>query len=1281
MKHIFISFISTLLCSIGLHAQTLPNQSWLQKYSSSDSIRILPSAIDAYGNVYVGGYALTANKGYDYSLVKYSSSGVVLWAQAYNGAYNGNDKITAIAVDALGNVFVTGSSATSPTSSDYVTILYDKDGNRLWVSAYNGTGSGMDIPTAIAPDNTGNVYVTGGSDGPATGTDYATLKYNSHGNQQWVNRYNGSANQTDAASGVVATTAGIFVTGISASITGTYDALTQRLDPATGTELWAASFDGSFHGVDAGTCITADVLGNIYVGGETQIAADNTDYLIIKYSAAGAQSWVRTHDGYGLFDGATALVTDNNNNLVVTGACQSAQGTETEYHTIKYNGNGQQLWLKKFDVGASLTNNPVRNTIALGRSNSTEMCGNHWNGQTFDFLLVHYTADGTEQWYQYYHSPANENALASSLVVDSAGALYVTGQTYTGTAYQSTTIKYAEKEILIPPDTLGGNRTRSLSFLPNLGQLVDFNEQLVPDIGYYARGALPRSPDLFFKNNSLSYVLNHSDTVAATMDTVCRVDMAYVNPQPSSLGAFERAETGYYNYFLGHCPQGIVNVYPSQRLVLPALWKGIDLHYSSGPAGLVYSLVVSPDAGTNQIHFSFAGMKGLRVDPADHSLHIQTDLGDIVQKQPIAYQLNPSGAIQPLAFKPEFVVSGNDVSFKLGGYDARYTLVLQVATQRELPRVGTAPVGLIYSTYLGGTMDDYLYDETFDDFGEVFVAGATWSTNFPVSKGVLYTQNQGYWDGVVACFSGSMPTNTFNYATYIGGRFEDRIQTLSYNRSNRRLDLVGFSTSGNFPTKNAHNSGYFSSSLNNGSGGENHYFDITFSVIGFAGNKMDFSTFYGGSSNEQPTNMTEQVNPITGNWTTGIVGWTCSTDFPLFKNDMEGTVTIPNTASVGIFMEATNNLNRIRVGCFGDNTGNFGTKGYGIVMDNSGNWLITGTGDGNAALVPGIPTAPTYTEPNHGLRDVVLVKIPEKGPAISWFTYLGGKYEDMANGMAYDAVNNIIYITGGTQSPNFPTFPDVENLSAQSDAIIAAFSAQTGERLWCHQFGGSTPSYGSDIQAGFDILVAASGIVFVVGRTPCSDFPTLCTPNSYCQNSVSTKLSLSGFIAAFKPDHSMLYSTYFGGADYTNPSRMKIQTSTGGNDLFLVGNTYGIPVTPLTCVQKSWAGCYDGFLSDISIANVLLAGIDDPVDQNSGLIPFPNPNTGSLYLKSGADYHGVVHINIYNSMGQLVYTELWAEYEPNNVKQINIGSLSEGFYFVQVHSDNIKQEKKLILTK
>ncbi|MBI2305017.1 MAG: SBBP repeat-containing protein, partial [Chloroflexi bacterium] len=262
-------------------------QQWVARYNgpgnSADEARAL--AVDITGNVYVTGSSTGSGTNYDYATVKYDASGTQQWVARYNGPGNSTDRAYALAVDSSRNVYVTGSSTGSGTSDDYATVKYDSGGNQLWATRYNGPGNIGDRANALAVDITGSVYVTGYSyGGSSTGNDYATVKYDASGTPLWVARYNGPGNSSDYAYALaVDITGSVYVTGYSYGGSSTdYDYATVKYD-ASGTPLWAARYNGPGNIGDSANALAVDITGSVYVTGYSYGSGTDYDYATIKY--------------------------------------------------------------------------------------------------------------------------------------------------------------------------------------------------------------------------------------------------------------------------------------------------------------------------------------------------------------------------------------------------------------------------------------------------------------------------------------------------------------------------------------------------------------------------------------------------------------------------------------------------------------------------------------------------------------------------------------------------------------------------------------------------------------------------------------------------------------------------------------------------------------------------------------------------------------------------------------------------------------------------------------
>jgi hypothetical protein len=202
---------------------------WTNCYNGSgaNSDYTIAIATDKSGNVLVAGESWDGSS-WNAVTIKYSAAGVALWTNLYNvPGWQSGASARAVAVDDSGNVFVTGSLRTYEwpyVTSDYATIKYSSSGLPLWTNRYNGPGDSNDYACAVALDRAGNVFVTGSSAGSGSFYDYATVAYSSSGVPLWTNRYNGPANTNDTAIAVAVDSNGnVFVTGQSFGTDGLYD--------------------------------------------------------------------------------------------------------------------------------------------------------------------------------------------------------------------------------------------------------------------------------------------------------------------------------------------------------------------------------------------------------------------------------------------------------------------------------------------------------------------------------------------------------------------------------------------------------------------------------------------------------------------------------------------------------------------------------------------------------------------------------------------------------------------------------------------------------------------------------------------------------------------------------------------------------------------------------------------------------------------------------------------------------------------------------------------------
>lgn len=365
---------------------------WGTYYGDTEPQNNTCTATDLLGNVYMGGYGgnlfntylattgahqTIGNGGSDGFLVKFNGSGSRLWATYYGGA--SHDYLSACTVDASGNVFASGETASNDGTtiasanahqssfgggSDAFLVKFDSSGVRQWATYYgdNGFESGV----RCAADKTGNIYLAG-----YTSQSTATVSVIS----------TSGAHQPTFSGGVDA-----FLVKFSAS----------------GTRIWGTYYGGSGSEF-LGDCAT-DASGNVYLSGFTNTNSGTTiattgsqqsnylggsnDGFLVKFNSGGVRQW-GTYYGGSDDDKIWSCTTDPSGNVFIagetksygfiasSGSHQSTIAGANDAFLAKFNGGGVRLWSTYyggafFDVGNACTCDPAGNVYLAGSTTSQD---------------------------------------------------------------------------------------------------------------------------------------------------------------------------------------------------------------------------------------------------------------------------------------------------------------------------------------------------------------------------------------------------------------------------------------------------------------------------------------------------------------------------------------------------------------------------------------------------------------------------------------------------------------------------------------------------------------------------------------------------------------------------------------------------------------------------------------------------------------------------------------------------------------------------------------------
>jgi hypothetical protein len=281
---------------------------WTKQLGSSGSDVALGASADGLGSVYISGFTTgnldgTNSGGTDAFISKYDASGTLLWTKQL-GTSSG-DEARAVSADGLGNVYITGVTfgnlgGSNAGNGDAYISKYDSTGTLLWTQQI-GT-SGQDGCAGVSADGSGNVYISGyttGSLGGANAGNYDAFisKYDASGALLWTKQIGTSSNDTSNSVSVDGSgnvyISGVTDGGLGGASAGGQDAFLVKYD-ANGTLLWTRQAGTS--AFDRSNAVSVDGLGNVYISGITQGSlggtnAGSNDAFISKYDASGTILW------------------------------------------------------------------------------------------------------------------------------------------------------------------------------------------------------------------------------------------------------------------------------------------------------------------------------------------------------------------------------------------------------------------------------------------------------------------------------------------------------------------------------------------------------------------------------------------------------------------------------------------------------------------------------------------------------------------------------------------------------------------------------------------------------------------------------------------------------------------------------------------------------------------------------------------------------------------------------------------------------------------------------
>jgi len=647
----------------------------------------------------------------------------------------------------------------------------------------------------------------------------------------------------------------------------------------------------------------------------------------------------------------------------------------------------------------------------------------------------------------------------------------------------------------------------------------------------------------------------HSDAI--------KMELANANPTARVEGTNQLPGTA--NYFIGDATNWHTNIPTYAKVQYTGIYPGIDLIYYGNQHQLEYDFVVSPGASPKPIQLHFAGAETLRL-AHNGDLEILAKNGQIAFHKPVLYQ-EKGGQRQPVAgsFK---LLTNHRVAFAIGEYDPTRSLIIDPT--------------LAYSTYLGGSNTDQGVAIAADSAGDAYVAGATGSTNFPVTGSAFEKYPTGFSGGLSFVTKFNPAGTALLYSTY----FEASVLAIAVDSGGNAYFTGESDSSGVAATPGAYQS------VNDGTA-------AFVAKLNPAGSALVYLTYLGGTGSGGIVAGSAIAVDSAGE--AFVTGSARTANFPVTAGAFQPT----NNAANGPYTVAGGNAFVTKLNATGSGLvystflGGADTTASAIAIDAAGNAYVTGStiSYDNFGYVAIFPTTAGSFDPGEklGSDDTAgylvsevygsfVTKLNPTGTALVYSTYLGDSYIDQTGAggdspvgssgstaaIAVDDAGNA-YLTGSTENTSFPVTPGAfqtsnGSQSGNSNGFVTKLNASGSALVYSTYLGGSIGPSNGYLDVANGIAVDGSGNAYVVGQASSTNFPI--TTNAFQKvNNGANAGAANAFFTEINPTGSALvYSTYLGGSnksDEGNQDGANAVALDRAGGVYLTGQagSYNFPVT------------------------------------------------------------------------------------------------------------------------